>query len=583
LQGSTLPPAGTPNYFVLFDDDGWGYTSQDQLQVWEFHVDWTTPANSTFTHSVDLATAPFDSNMCGYSRDCIPQPGTTQKLDAISDRLMFSLQYRNFGTHESMVVNHTVDVDNTDRAGIRWYELRKTSSTWSIHQQGTYSPDSADRWMGSISIDSAGNIALGYSVSSNSIYPSVRFTGRLASDPLGQMTQGENSIVEGGGSQLGVNRWGDYSAMMVDPADDCVFWYTQEYVSTTGSWNWATRIGAFKMPGCGADWGDLTGTVTDSNTSAPIANARVTITGGATTYTNASGQYIFTELPAGSYNITVTSYWYNAGSAIGVVVTDGNTTTQNFSLVPKPMVTISGTVTDGSLRPGYPLSATIIIPEYPGSPIYTDPSTGAYSVALAKGVTHHFTVTSPGYLDGTATITPVSNLTLDFALIVDSIACSAPGYVFEGFSEDFEAAFPPPGWSVVDNAGNGVVWDTNVAWGDNNYTGGSGMAATVNSDAAGQVEFDTELISPTLDPTTLPSLTLTYLANYQNFAHLDYLDLDIKVGSGGWTNLLRWNEDHGEFKATPGETVSQDLSAYATAPFQLRWHYYDPNSNDWDW
>ncbi len=584
LEGPTPPPSGAPNYFVLLDDDSWGYTAQDQLQVWEFHVDWTTPANSTFTHAADLATAAFDTNMCGYSRSCIPQPGTSQTVDALSDRLMFSLQYRNFGTHQSMVVNHTVDADNADHAGIRWYELRKTASNWSIYQQGTYSPDSADRWMGSVSIDSVGNIALGYSVSSTSIYPSVRFTGRLAGDPLGQMTQGENSIVEGGGSQLDANRWGDYSAMMVDPVDDCTFWYTQEYVSVTGSWNWATRIGAFKMPNCGADWGDITGTVTNSVTSAPIENARVFLNGGGTVYTNSSGQYTFSDLPAGTYDMTVTAYGYNPGSATGVVVTDGNTTTRNFSLVPKTMVTVSGSVTDGSQKPGKPLYATITIPEYPGSPIYTDPVTGAYSVVLESGTTHHFTVTSTGYQDGSASVTPAgSPITLNFALLVDSVSCSAPGYAYVGFNENFDGIFPPSGWTVVDYAGTGVVWNTNTFWLDGNYTGGSGTAAAVDSDEAGSLEFDTALVSPVLTPSTLPTLTLTYLANYQNYANYDYLDLDISVNGGPWTNILRWNEDHGTMNNTPGVTVIQDLSAYATGPFQLRWHYYDPRTGDWDW
>lgn len=250
LQGTTLPAAGTPNYFTLFDDDAWGY-SPDQLQVWAFHTDWVTPANSTFTHVVDLPTSAFDSEVCtGYSRDCIPQPGTTQKVDAISDRLMYLNQYRVLSGHASIVLNHTVDV-GADHAGVRWYELQNSGGGWEIYQQGNYAPDSDHRWMGSIAMDSVGNIALGYSVSSSSTYPSVHFTGRLAGDPLNTMTQGENSIVEGTGSQLGVNRWGDYSALMTDPVDDCTFWYTQEYVKTTGAWNWATRIGAFRLPGCG--------------------------------------------------------------------------------------------------------------------------------------------------------------------------------------------------------------------------------------------------------------------------------------------------------------------------------------------
>ncbi len=581
LEGTVTPAVGAPNYFVQASEADWGYTASDELRVWEFHVDWTTPANSTFTAVADLVTDPFDMNICNYSRDCIAQPGTTQKLDVISDRLMFPLNYRNFGTHESMVVNHTVDM-GTDHAGVRWYELRNTGSGWTIYQQGDYAPDGDQRWMGSMSIDSQGNIALGYSVSSSTTYPSVRYTGRLAGDPLGSMTLGENSLVEGSGSQLGVNRWGDYSAMLVDPVDECTFWYTQEYVSATGPWNWNTRIGAFKVPACGAAWGSLGGTVDDGTN--PIQDALVTITGGAYATTDASGAYSFPSLPAGTYDMTVTKYGYNDGAASGVVVADGNPTTRNFSLSSQTHSTVSGAVTDANT--GAALSAQIYIPEYPGSPISTNAS-GQYTVDLFDGITHHFTVVAAGYLNGTATITPAgAPITQDFALEADLAACTAPGYSFIGFSQDFNSAtFPPTGWNVTDVAGNGVVWDLSSAWGDSNYTGGSGDAADTNSDASGIVEFDTILTSPSITVASLPSQTLTYLANYQNYGFLDYLDLDINVDGGGWTNLLSWNEDHGVQYSTPGETVTLDLSTLLSGAtsFQLRWHYYDPNLGDWDW
>lgn len=248
-DGSITPPAGAPNYFVSMDDDAWGY-SPDSLHIWEFHVDWVTPANSTLTGPTQLATAAFDSNLCGYS-NCIPQQGTARKLDPLSDRLMHRLQYRKFGSYEAMVTNHTADVDGTNHAGIRWYELRNTGSGWSINQQGTYAPDAAHRWMGSIAMDSAGNMALGYSVSSDATYPSIRYTGRLAGDPLGTLPQGEATLIAGSGSQTSLSgRWGDYSMMAVDPTDDCTFWYTTEYYTSTSVSNWKTRIGSFAYSSC---------------------------------------------------------------------------------------------------------------------------------------------------------------------------------------------------------------------------------------------------------------------------------------------------------------------------------------------
>jgi subtilase family serine protease len=244
------PPAGAPAYFVQVDDDAWG-AEPDQLQLWKFHTDWANPALSSFTRVAKLATAPFDSDMCSSSRNCIPQPGTATKVDAMSDRLMYRLQYRNFGSHESLVVNHTVDADGTDHAGLRWYEIRNPGTAPVIYQQGTYAPDLDHRWMGSAAMDSAGNIALGFSVSGSITFPSIRYTGRRASDPLNVMTLGEADLMVGSGSQLHeTGRWGDYSALVVDPVDDCTFWYTQEYYAVTSEAGWQTRIGSFSLPGC---------------------------------------------------------------------------------------------------------------------------------------------------------------------------------------------------------------------------------------------------------------------------------------------------------------------------------------------
>jgi len=243
------PPLGSPNPFVQMDDDAWGY-SPDQLQVWNFSVNWASPSSSTFIFKEALSTAPFDSNMCSGDPNCIPQPGGIN-VDAISDRLMYRLQYRNFGDHQSLVVNHTVDVGG-DHAGVRWYELRSGGGGWGIFQQGTWAPDSDHRWMGSVAMNGRGDIGLGYSVSSTTTYPSIRFTGRIAEDPPGQMTFSEGDIISGSGYQTSsYSRWGDYSMMAVDPVDDCTFWYTQEYYAVSGYRPWQTRIASFKLRECG--------------------------------------------------------------------------------------------------------------------------------------------------------------------------------------------------------------------------------------------------------------------------------------------------------------------------------------------
>ena len=247
-DGITPPIANEPNYFTYFND--WSSATEDYLKIWQFHVDWTTTANSTFSEAYSLVTSSFDSQLCTATRGrCVPQPGTSIKLESMSDRLMYRLQYRNFSSYRSMVTNHTVDVDGTGRAGIRWYELRNSGSAWTIYQQGTYSPDATHRWMGSVAMNTNGDIALGYSVSnSTNVYPTIRYTGRRANDGLGLMTVAEQTIIDGTGNQTGsACRWGDYSCMSVDPTDDQTFWFTTEYIQTSGTANWKTRIASFKF------------------------------------------------------------------------------------------------------------------------------------------------------------------------------------------------------------------------------------------------------------------------------------------------------------------------------------------------
>ncbi len=245
LDGATAPPAGSPNYLLNF--------GSNSLNLWKFHVDFVTPSNSTLTGPTNIPVASFSSACGGGS--CIPQPGTSQKLDSLGDRLMYRLAYRNFTTapHESLVVNHSVFVSGRKRAevdGVRWYEIRNPGGTPTVFQQGTFSPDSTSRWMGSIAMDKVGNIAVGYSASSGSVFPSIRYTGRVPTDPPGTM-EAENILQTGNGSQTGgLNRWGDYSSLSVDPVDDCTFYYTTEYLKSSGSFNWSTRIGSFKFPGC---------------------------------------------------------------------------------------------------------------------------------------------------------------------------------------------------------------------------------------------------------------------------------------------------------------------------------------------
>jgi hypothetical protein len=277
LDGLTPPPAGAPNPMLEF--------GSNSLLLWRFHVDWATPANSTFA-GLTVPVAAF-SPACSGGGACIPQPSTTQKLDSLADRLMYRLAYRNFGDHESLVVNHSVTAGSS--VGVRWYELRDPNGTPTVYQQGTYAPDTSYRWMGSVAMDGNGDIGLGYSVSSSAVRPGIRYTAHSVSDPLGVMGQGEGVLVNGTGSQTqSLNRWGDYSSLNIDPADDCTFWFTSEYLTTNGTWNWHTRIGTFKVSGCG--------TTPTPNFSLSASPSSSTVTAGQAT------SYAVTLTPSGGFN-----------------------------------------------------------------------------------------------------------------------------------------------------------------------------------------------------------------------------------------------------------------------------------------
>jgi hypothetical protein len=238
LDGFRLPPDGAPNPFVEI----WDVGPQSSLAIWPLHADFVTPDNSTFGPPVILPVAPFT-----IPRSGVPQLGTTTRLDTLGDRLMFRLAYRNFGDHESLVANHSVG--DASQVSVRWYEIRNPNGAPVVFQQGTYAPDASFRWMGSIAMDKVGNIAMGYSASSSSIHPALRFTGRVPSDALGTM-EDEAELFAGAGSQVSLSRWGDYSSLNVDPSDDCTFYYATEYIPTDGRFNWRTRIASFVFPSC---------------------------------------------------------------------------------------------------------------------------------------------------------------------------------------------------------------------------------------------------------------------------------------------------------------------------------------------
>ncbi|MCX6244021.1 MAG: T9SS type A sorting domain-containing protein [Bacteroidetes bacterium] len=345
----TFPPAGTPEYVA--------WTSTNSMKIYEFHVDWTTPANSTLAQASSLSITPFTYFAYGVG---LSQPGTGTKLDPLSypGAIMNRLCFRYFSDHWSMVTNTTVNA-GSNVAGIRWYEFRRDATNpWSVYQQATYAPaDGNSRWCGSIAMDENGNIALAYSITSSSLYPSIRYAGRLANDPLNTLTIAEKGIINGGGSQTNTwsgspSRWGDYSALTVDPSNASTFWYTTEYYSSTSSANWKTRIAAFSF----ANYFAVNATATpDVVCSGQQTQLDAGATGGSGTYT-----YSWSSVPAG---FTSTQATPTANPTIDTryvcAVNDGSATKTDTILVSvnqQPTSNAGPDVTYPNTTPLFPVS-----------------------------------------------------------------------------------------------------------------------------------------------------------------------------------------------------------------------------------
>jgi hypothetical protein len=245
VDGTVLPAPGTPEFLMSQDSN---VSPSSILNLFKFYVDFATPLNSTLTQQT-ITVAPYSDPCLGFVRGaCIPQPGTTTRLESLNVHLMHRLVWRMAGGREELLANHTIVASSS--TGIRWYEIQRPSTTPVVFQQGTFAPDASYRWMGSIAMDKMGNIALGYSVSdATTTFPSIRFTGRLRTE-LRNLMETEATILAGTGSATGVGRWGDYSALTLDPTDDCTFYYTNEYIPVTNVGFWATQIASFKFPNC---------------------------------------------------------------------------------------------------------------------------------------------------------------------------------------------------------------------------------------------------------------------------------------------------------------------------------------------
>lgn len=259
LDGDTLPPVGTPNYHISWD---WAFLPGPPytMQLTKFVPNFAVPANSTFNDgfggaAFSFVSFPLASTTLAACNDtggsCVPQLGTAQGLDSLASRHMYRLVYRNFGTHDALLFTQATDNVTGNAAHLRWWEIRSPGANPPVvYQNANYRPDTTFRWMGSAAFDKLGNIGIGYSASSSAINPAIRIAGRRRTDPK-NLLRTEQTVQAGTGSQTaGLDRWGDYSTMQIDPADDCTFWYTTQYIGANGTFNWRTRIAGFKFPNC---------------------------------------------------------------------------------------------------------------------------------------------------------------------------------------------------------------------------------------------------------------------------------------------------------------------------------------------
>jgi len=365
LDGSTAPPANSPNFLMELG-------TSTTLKLFKFHVDFVTPSHTTLTGPTALTVPSFTDACGGSGGTCIPQPGTSQQLDSLGERLMFRLAYRNFGSHESLVASHSVTAGGG--TAVRWYEIRSPNGTPAVFQSGTFAPDTKSRWVPSIAMDQSGDIALGYSLSSSSVFPSIAYTGRVPTDALGTM-EAETIILTGSGSQTGgLSRWGDYTSMAIDPVDDCTFWYTNEYLPNNGRFNWATRIASFSFPSCGSSLPGFAVAATPSS--------RSVVQGNSTTYTatasavNGSGETVTfsaSGLPTGAKANFNPPSVTGSGSSTLTVSTTGSTPAGTHT------ITISGT--SGTVTKSTTVSLTVNPVPTPDFGLSTSPS----SVTITQG------------------------------------------------------------------------------------------------------------------------------------------------------------------------------------------------------
>lgn len=578
-------PAGSPGLFIAMNDDAIGGGS-DQLWIYELAVNWSNTATSTFNRTQQINVTAFDSDF-GNTWSNIPQQGTTQKVDAIPMVIMNVPQYRNFGSYQTIVCCHTVDVDATNHAGVRWYELRKTTGTWSVRQTGTYAPDIHSRWMGSIMLNANNKIGLGYSISSSTMFPGIRYTGQTAgayASGSGVLDVPEEIIQTGANSQTGYNRWGDYSLMSVDPADNETFWFTTEYIGSGGSRK--SKIASFKI-------GNAPVAITLAATA--ITGSTATLNGSVNPNTLAT-DYHFEWGTTTSYgNSTTITAAGNGNAAIAVnaaitgltggltyhfrvvaVNSDGTTNGSDLTFTPGGAVVTTTAVTGISL-----------VGAISGGNVTTDGGSPVTARGVCWASTANPVATGNHTTDGSGIgtfISTITGLSANSTYHVRAYATNANG-TFYGtdiafttlcgiyslpFTETFSGTTIPTCWSQVDHQGNGQVWQFGSFSSPTPVPALTGNYAYLNSDGYGSGNSqNADLVTPTIDMSGYSAVNLQFSHFFRQYTGSSgTLSYSINNGST-WTIIQTYTTT----TANPA-TFNQAIAAVAgQSAVKFKWNY----------
>lgn len=581
-------PAGSPGLFIALNDDAIGGGS-DQLWIYELAVNWANTAASTFVRAQQLSVPAFDSNF-GNNWDNIKQLGTTRELDAIPQVIMNVPQYRNFGTYQTLVCCHTVDVDATDHAGIRWYELRKTppATNWVVRQSGTYAPDAHSRWMGSISLNANNKIGMGYSISSSTMNPGIRYTGQSSaaySAANGIMDVPEEVIQNGSFSQTGYNRWGDYSLMSVDPSDNETFWFTTEYMGSTSLHK--TKVASFKIGNA---------PVATTLAASTITTTSATLNGSVNPNSLATNYYFEWGTSTSYGNTTTSTALGNGTSAIAVnapltglvagttyhfrvvaINADGTTNGANMTFTPGGVVVTTTAISSIGLNSassggnvvsdgGLAVTARGVCWSTSVNPTISDSKTtdgsglGAFASAitgLLPNTTYHvraYATNSSGTYYG-------SNISFSTLCAIYTLP----------FSEAFSATSLPACWSNVDNQGSGQIWQFGTFTGQSPNPALTGNYAYLNSDAYGSGNSqNADLITPTLDLSGYSSVDLQFKHYFKSYSGSSGT-LSYSINNGATWNVLLSLTTTSTSNPT---TYNQNVAAVAgQSAVKFKWNY----------